>query len=82
LSFALKANLPGHWGMYAAIAAANGQLGERDAATKALQDLLKLRPDFADTIRKDVEKWCEPDYGKHLIDGLRKAGLGIAAGNS
>jgi hypothetical protein len=60
------------------MAAAYGQLGERDAAGKALQALLKLRPDFADTIRKDVEKWWEPDYGKHLIDGLRKAGLEIS----
>jgi tetratricopeptide (TPR) repeat protein len=78
LNFVLKANLPGHWGTQAAMAAAYGQLGERDAAGKALRDLLKLRPDFADTIRKDVEKWWEPDYGKHLIDGLRKAGLEIA----
>jgi hypothetical protein len=65
--------------MQAAMAAAYGQLGEHDAADKALRDLLKLRPDFADTIRKDVEKWWEPDYGKHLIDGLRKAGLEIAS---
>ena len=56
---------------------AYGQLGERDAAGKALQDLLKLRPDFAATIRKNIEKWWEPDYGKHLIDGWRKAGLEI-----
>ena len=47
----LKANLPGHWGMHAAMAAAYGQLGERDAAAKALRDLLKLRPDFARTAR-------------------------------
>ena len=78
MSFALKANLPGHWGMHAAMAAAYAQLGERDAAGKSLQALLRLRPDFANTIRKDVEKWWEPDYGKHLIDGLRKAGLAIA----
>jgi adenylate cyclase len=78
LNFVIKANLPGHWGTQAAMAAAYGQLGERDAAGKALQALLKLRPDFADTIRKDVEKWWERDYGKHLIDGLRKAGLEIA----
>ena len=82
LSFVLKANLPGHWGMQAAMAAAYGQLGERDAAGKALQALLKLRPDFAATIRKDVEKWWEPDYGKHLIDGLRKAGLEVSAANA
>jgi TolB-like protein len=78
LNFVLKSNLPDHWGMQAAMAACYGQLEERDAAAKALHALLKLRPDFADTIRKDVEKWWDPDYGKHLIDGLRKAGLQIA----
>ena len=46
-SFALKINLPGHWGAHVAMAAAYGQLGERDAAGRALRDLLKLRPDFA-----------------------------------
>jgi tetratricopeptide (TPR) repeat protein len=82
LNFVLKANLPGHWGTQAAMAAAYGQLGERGPASKALQALLKLRPDFAATIRKDVEKWWEPDYGKHLIDGLRKAGLEIGEGGT
>ncbi len=78
LGFALKANLPGHWGMHAALAAAYGQLGERDAAAKALQDLLRLRPDFAATARKDSEKWWEPEYVERMIDGWRKAGLEIA----
>jgi TolB-like protein/class 3 adenylate cyclase len=78
LSFVLKANLPGHWGTQAAMAATYGQLGELGAADKALRNLLKLRPDFADTIRRDVEKWWEPEYRKHFIEGLRKAGLEIA----
>jgi tetratricopeptide (TPR) repeat protein len=77
LNFVLKSNLPGHWGMQAAMAACYGQLGEDDAAGKALRNLLKLRPDFADTIRKDCEKWWEPEYGKRFRDGLRKAGLKI-----
>ena len=80
LNLVIKSNLPGHWGMQAAMAACHGQLGERDAASKALRALLKLRPDFADTIRSDVEKWWEPDYGRRFIDGLRKAGLEIANG--
>jgi tetratricopeptide (TPR) repeat protein len=79
LSFALKVNLPGHWFQHATIAAASGPLGETDAAAKALRDLLKLRPDFAATVRKNMEKWWKPDYVEHLIDGLRKAGLKIAA---
>jgi adenylate cyclase len=77
LSFVLKSNLPGHWGMQAAMAACFGQLGEYDTAKKALRDLLTLRPDLSHTICNDAEKWWEPDYGKHFIEGLRKAGLEI-----
>jgi adenylate cyclase len=75
LSFAHKVNLPGHWFAHAAIASTCGQLGERGAATRALQDLLKVRPDFAASVRKDIEKWWEPEYVDRLIDGWRKAGL-------
>lgn len=45
---------------------------------RALRDLLKLRPDFAATTRKDIEKWWEPEHGEYLIDGWRKAGLKVA----
>jgi TolB-like protein len=78
LNFALKINLPGHWFSHAAIAAAYGQLGELGAAAKALQALLKVRPDFAATVRKDIEKWWEPEYVDRLIDGWREAGLKIS----
>ena len=37
----------------------------------------EVRPNFAATVRKDVEKWWDPEYGERLIDGLRKAGLEI-----
>jgi serine/threonine protein kinase len=77
LGFARKFDLPSHWGTHVVIAAACGQLGERDAAGKALRDLLKLRPNVAATVRKEFEKWWEPEYVEHLIDGLRKAGLEI-----
>src|SRR6266542_4005009 len=65
--------------MHAAMAAAYGQLGERDAAGKALRDLLKLRPDFAARVRKDIEKWWDPEYVERFIDGVRKAGLDVPA---
>ncbi len=77
LDIARKINLSGHWGAHVATAAACGQLGQRDAAGKALRELLKLRPNFATTARSDFEKWWEPDYVERLIDGLRKAGLEI-----
>ncbi|MFL6515029.1 MAG: adenylate/guanylate cyclase domain-containing protein [Chthoniobacterales bacterium] len=78
VAFLLKADLPGHWGMHAGLAAAYGQFGEIDAAGKALQKLLKLRPDFAAAARKEFEKWWNSEYVEHFIDGLRKAGLEVA----
>ena len=78
LSLILKANLPGHWGMHAGIAAAAGQLGEGKAASKAVRELLKLRPDFCTTIHDTFAKWFDPELREHLIDGLRKAGLEVA----
>jgi TolB-like protein/cytochrome c-type biogenesis protein CcmH/NrfG len=82
LTSVLKSNLPGHWGMHAAMAAAHAQLGERDAAAKALRDLLRLRPAFAAEARTEFEKWWEPTYVESLLDGLRKAGLEISAGRA
>ena len=74
-----KADLPGHWGMHAGLAAAYGQLGENEAAGRALRDLLKLRPDFAVRASQEAEKWWNPQYVEHFLDGLRKAGLEIAS---
>ena len=79
LDFILKANLPGHWGMHMALAAVYGQLGQRDAASKALKELLRLRPDIGATVRKVSERWWQPDHVERVIDGLRKAGLDVPA---
>lgn len=78
LGFALKVNLPKHWFSPAALAAACGQLEQQDAAANAVRDLLKLRPDFTSTVRRDLGKWWDPGYVEHLLDGWRKAGLEIA----
>jgi len=78
LSFALKSNMMENWGRHALIAAAYGQLGEREEAGKALRELLRLRPDVGATIRREAEKWFDPEYGERLIEGLRKAGMEIA----
>jgi len=82
LGFALKVNLPGHWGEHAMKAAVYGQLGEREAAGKALRELLGLRPDFVATARAGIEKWWQPDYVERVIDGWRKAGLDLPANAS
>ncbi|HET7712716.1 MAG TPA: hypothetical protein VFL80_12360, partial [Thermoanaerobaculia bacterium] len=82
LGFALKINLPGQWFWHAVKAAVYGQLGEQEAAGKAVHDLLKLLPDFGAVARKVLEKWWAPEYIERMIDGWRKAGLEIAPASS
>jgi len=79
LEAAVRINMPGFFYAQAALAEALGQLGHREAARKAVQDLLALRPDFATTARHEYSKWFEPEQVEHLVDGLRKAGLEIPA---
>ncbi len=82
LGAALKLNLPGHLGNHMTLAAAYGQLGEREAAARALRDALKLRPDLASIARSFMGQWWAPEYVERLIDGWRKAGLEIAPANA
>ncbi len=77
LDIALKINTRGFWGAIVVLAAAHGQLGEREAAQDAVRELLALMPYFASTARQECEKWWEPQLVEHLLDGLRKAGLEI-----
>ncbi|MFY9530711.1 MAG: protein kinase [Candidatus Acidiferrales bacterium] len=79
LEVAFKINMPGFWRTHLALAAAYGQLGEGEAAGDAGRELLALRPDFAVVAREELGKWWDPELVEHLIDGLRKAGLKIAA---
>ncbi len=64
-----------HW----LLAAAHGQLGESKAASRALDDLLALKPDFVQTGRQILELWFQPELVEHFVEGLRKAGLELAA---
>jgi len=77
LDIALKINTRGFWGAIVLLAAAHGQLGEREAAQDAVRELLTLMPYFGPTARQECEKWWEPQLVEHLLDGLRKAGLEI-----
>ena len=79
LEFALKVNMPGFWRNELALAATYGQLGELELARNAAQELLAARPDFATVAREECRKWWDPDLVEQIIDGLRKAGLEIAA---
>ncbi len=80
LDVALKINMPGYFYASAALAAAHGQLGEREAAHTALLQLLTLKPDFAAAAREELGKWFgRGEVLEHFLDGLRKAGLDVAA---
>jgi TolB-like protein/Flp pilus assembly protein TadD len=79
LDEAVKANMPdGPW-KTAVLAAAYGQLGDVEAARAALRTLPASEADFARSARGLLEKWLEPQLVDHLVEGLRKAGLGSDA---
>ncbi|HST29691.1 MAG TPA: tetratricopeptide repeat protein [Chthoniobacterales bacterium] len=77
LSNALKINLPGFFAVYETLAAVYGQLGQRDAASQSLKEMLKLVPNFGEVGRALKSRWFDPELVEHLLDGLRKAGLEI-----
>ena len=77
LDIARRIQMPGFWRMNLALAVANGQVGERDAAAAALRELLAARPEFASRAREELAKWWNADFVEHLMDGLRKAGLDV-----
>ena len=79
VNIALKINLPAFFVTHEALAAAYGQLGESDAASKSLREMLRLKPDYAETGRERLEKWFDSEFVEHLTDGLRKAGLDVPA---
>jgi TolB-like protein/Tfp pilus assembly protein PilF len=58
------------------LAAAHAQLGDRAAAEDAVRGLLARGGDVARSARELFERWFEPPLVEHLVDGLRKAGLG------
>jgi TolB-like protein/Tfp pilus assembly protein PilF len=80
LSYALKINLPNFFWTHMTLASAYAQLGQREEAGRAVQELLKLNPQAAQIARPLMLRVFEPELVEHLIDGLRKAGLDIAAG--
>ncbi len=75
LEIASKMNQTSNWGAHLLTAAACGQLGDHDGATKAFRQVLKLRPDIAARVRTDADKWFDADHAAHLLEGLRKAGM-------
>jgi TolB-like protein/Flp pilus assembly protein TadD len=77
LKITLEFNMPGLFYHHVNRAAVYGQLGEHEAASKAVEELLTLKADFANTGRAELGKWLRPEFVEHVIEGLRKAGLEI-----
>jgi len=75
---ALKCNLPGYFGTQALLAAGYAQLGDAEAAGKALRELIRLRPNASSNVRRTAAKWFDPDHLEHLVAGWRKAGMEVA----
>jgi TolB-like protein/cytochrome c-type biogenesis protein CcmH/NrfG len=80
LDIALQFNMPSYFYTHMAIAVAHGQLGNRKAAGRALDELLSYKPDFASEVRHELGKWYgEGEFLEIVLDGLRKAGLDIGS---
>jgi TolB-like protein len=82
LEIVLRVNMPGFWRTQFGLAAVYGQLGELGPARIAVEELLKIKPNFATVGRTELNKWWNADLIEHLIEGLRKAGLEIAGEQS
>ena len=75
LAASLRLNAPASPSFVAARAAAYGQLGELEAAQKAVKELLAVDPAFATTGPEFYGKFLPAELSERLMDGLRKAGL-------
>ena len=72
----VRANTPEVFWSNILLAAAQAQLGELDAARSALRELLAQKENFAEAPGEFLSKWFDPQLVAHLLEGLRKAGLG------
>ncbi len=79
LDAAVKINMPGYYFAQAALAAAYAQLGEREAARSALENLLALKPGFGAAARDEFGKWFGAgEVLEGFLAGLGKAGLAVS----
>jgi tetratricopeptide (TPR) repeat protein len=75
---AAKIKLPDVIYTHLALAAAYGQLGRKQKAAEALDQVLKLDPAYGANFFADMRKRnIHPEIVHALVDGLRKAGLNV-----
>ncbi|HBY64113.1 MAG TPA: hypothetical protein DEH78_30185, partial [Solibacterales bacterium] len=70
------ANISAIWWSPVLLAAAYAQLGQTAEARVALKEAIALKPDLPATARGMILRWYLEGTGTHLLEGLRKAGLG------
>jgi len=65
--------------LYRTLAAAHGQLGQREKAAAALAEVKRLTPPAAVQHWQRLYPYLDPAHREQFLDGLRKAGLEVAA---
>jgi serine/threonine protein kinase len=79
LDYAMRLSLPGQFWTSAVLAMVHGQLGNQTEAAEALRDLLRLKPQFEASARREAEYLLsDAAHVEHVLEGLRKAGLKLA----
>ena len=83
LARANQVNMPGLFWQYLAVAAICGHLGRRAEAEEAVQELLRVDPDFTSHARRQIESWhYASGLLEALIEGLQAAGVELPAGEA
>ena len=79
LAEAKQIQMPGFFLTYQALAMCYGQLGREREGRNACDKLLEIDPGFAEHVWDYLAAWNMSDeLTLHMVEGLRKAGLGIA----
>jgi serine/threonine protein kinase/cytochrome c-type biogenesis protein CcmH/NrfG len=79
LAIVQKMNLSEYFATHYATAIAQAQLGNISEAQGAVQECLRLWPEFEQGILSNLEKWmyAQPDLIEHIVEGLELAGLDV-----
>jgi len=82
---AKQINMPHHHWDPLLIAALCGQLGRKQEADAAIRALRRDKPAYLDlaVVREELDKWIsDEEFIERYLDGMRKAGLGVAQSES
>lgn len=79
VEIASRIDMPRFWQSNLALAAAYGQLGDRENARRSLKALEECRPGFRPAAREELSRWWDSALVDRLLDGLEKAESDAAA---